>query len=68
MAMLKLLKTIEEEYLFACSWCNKIRIGDGSWEEIENALPGYSANEIQAMTRVSYGICSDCYDQVMPVL
>ena len=62
--MLALKNRMAEVTVYACSWCNKIRLGEGPWQEFDEALPGRSIGDIQAMPQVSHGICRVCYDRV----
>lgn len=48
----------------ACSWCSRIRLADGSWKALDEALPANKISDIQAMSQITHGICEDCYDQV----
>lgn len=41
-----------------CSWCDRIRSEDGTWERIESYL------EKERDTRVTHGMCPDCEGKV----
>ena len=44
----------------SCSWCNKIRTGDGQWAEVEVAVQKLGIFEHQEVPRLSHGACADC--------
>lgn len=42
-----------------CSWCDRIQDEEGQWETIEARL------ERESGTKVSHGLCPDCYQEQM---
>ena len=62
--MVKVLERRRVTPMAACSWCNRIRIADGSWKALDIALPAYTISDIQTMSQITHGICEDCYEQV----
>ncbi|MBR9990577.1 MAG: PAS domain S-box protein [Gemmatimonadetes bacterium] len=59
------LKAAQEEldrlrrFLPMCAWCRRIQNNEGEWESVE----AYLGRE--ARTKVSHGLCSDCYQEQM---
>lgn len=60
--------THPEETLLMCGWCKRINVGDGNWEEVEDAVVRLGLFERQESVQVSHGICQRCYDQVFKKL
>lgn len=48
-----------EELQRACGWCNRLDV-DGTWMEIEDALPRLRLLERASPPTVTHGICEDC--------
>jgi PAS domain S-box-containing protein len=42
-----------------CSWCDRIQDGEGEWESMESYI------ERQADTKVTHGVCPDCFQRQM---
>ena len=53
-----------EEIIVICSWCNKIKIDDGDWQEIEESIKKLSLFEQEVLPQASHGMCDDCYQSV----
>lgn len=50
--------------LRACSWCKRIRTGDGRWLEVEEAVETLGLLRGPALPLISHGICPDCDREV----
>ena len=49
-----------DQLVSVCSWCKRVRCSDGSWREIEQAMPliqPFRGNEVPSIT---HGMCADC--------
>ena len=44
-----------------CCMCNKIRIIDDHWEEIETALATLKLFELVELPKISHGLCMECF-------
>lgn len=49
----------------ACSWCKKIKTGEGLWYEVEDAVPILGLFELVEVPQLSHGMCEKCYEVVM---
>lgn len=49
----------------ACSWCNKLRVGETVWTEPENAIRPLTLFEDNPVPALSHGMCESCYAAVM---
>ncbi len=52
----------------ACSWCNKIKTAENVWKEVEYAVPDLRLFEVDAVPRLSHGMCEDCRKAVIQKL
>jgi hypothetical protein len=50
------------EILPACGWCMRVRLADGSWVEIEEAVSALALFESEVLPQLSHGMCPSCYD------
>ena len=41
-----------------------VRFFTGLWKEVGDVLPRYTITDIQAMSKITHGICNECYDQI----
>ena len=48
-----------------CSWCKRIRAGEGLWYEVEEAVPILGLFEVDKVPQLSHGMCEECYEVVM---
>jgi hypothetical protein len=53
-----------EEFLKICSWCKKIHIPGGGWEEIEAAIEPLDLFGHHSMPRMTHTICDSCYKAI----
>jgi len=53
-----------EEVLMLCSWCNRVKIGEGDWREVEDALEALQLFDEEKMPQLSHGMCNDCYGNI----
>jgi hypothetical protein len=51
--------------IVACSWCNKLRIGENCWQEAEDAIGALALFETDAIPALSHGMCEECYAAIM---
>lgn len=51
-----------------CSWCQRINVGNGDWENIEKAVEQLQLFNAPEMPTISHGICATCYDETMAAL
>jgi len=56
-----------EEFIYACSWCNRIKI-DNSWVEVDIAMGKLEAFQGNVIPQGSHGICEDCYSKITEIL
>jgi len=55
---------LTDNLLIICSWCNKIKTGNGKWEEIEEAVKSLRLLELETLPKISHGMCDSCYQTV----
>ena len=48
------------EWLLICSLCRRILLADGSWREIEEALPSPYAEPVDGLPQLSHDVCPSC--------
>ena len=53
-----------ERVLTVCSWCSKINVTDENWQEVEEAIINPGLFEMDALPRLSHGICFSCYQTI----
>jgi len=53
-----------DEMLTVCSWCNKIKVAEEDWREVENAMPNLSVFQLGAAPQLSHGMCGECYQRI----
>lgn len=49
-----------DQMVTVCSWCKRVRCADGTWLDIEDAMPlvrPFSSNKVPHIT---HGMCADC--------
>ncbi len=54
-----------DDVLIVCSWCNKIEIGNGKWQEVEEAVESLGLFELETVPLISHGMCDSCYQKVL---
>lgn len=50
-----------DEVIIICSWCNKIKVDEGEWQEIEEFQENMGLFDIEILPQPSHGMCDDCY-------
>jgi len=62
--ILLLDKEIERsnDFLTICSWCNKIKVNEEEWVEVEIAIEQLTIFGEKALPKLSHGMCSCCLD------
>lgn len=48
-----------------CAWCRRVRVEEGEWLEVEEALPRLDLFGEDPVPGVSHGICPDCRSRVV---
>lgn len=54
-----------DNFLTACSWCKKIDVRNGNWQEVEDAVSTLSVFLREDSPRISHGMCPSCYQNVI---
>jgi hypothetical protein len=57
----KNISRMEEEVIIVCSWCNKIKVDEDDWQEIEDFLKTSGLFENEILPQPSHGMCDNCY-------
>lgn len=52
------------ETLVICAWCKKVRIENGNWGEVEEAVSRLGLFESMALPDLIHGVCDACLEQV----
>ncbi len=55
-------------YLTMCGWCNRIRVQEETWVEVENAISELGLFGVQVMPGITHGICPRCHDAMVSQL
>lgn len=53
-----------DEVIIICSWCNKIRVDEGDWQEVEELLKSLGLFDLELLPQPSHGMCDDCYEVI----
>lgn len=53
----------QEVFIIICGWCKKIRTGEDTWQEVEDAVPRHGLFGCDSPS-LSHGICPECFAQV----
>ena len=53
-----------DQFLRICSWCKKIWVPTGQWEEIEEAVKSLDLFASDQLPQLTHGICDSCYELV----
>ncbi|MET0754206.1 MAG: hypothetical protein ABWZ66_12570 [Pyrinomonadaceae bacterium] len=53
-----------DEVIIICSWCNKIKVDEGDWQEIEEFQKNLGLFDLEILPQPSHGMCDDCYKVV----
>ena len=54
-----------DRIVVSCSWCNKIRVDETQWEEIEIAADLLRLFERPDVPHISHGMCPECFESVL---
>ncbi len=60
--------TRSDDLIYVCSWCNRIKLDNVTWAEIEEAIGKLGTFEGESLPKLSHGICEDCYTKVTGIL
>lgn len=52
-----------DQLLIMCSWCNKVRVREVAWLEVEDAVKELALFDALHLPRLSHGICDVCVGQ-----
>jgi hypothetical protein len=55
----------DERSLLSCSWCQRIQVGLGVWEEIEDAQQALSITADSALPRLQPSACNSCKQSLL---
>ena len=56
------------EILSMCGWCKRIRVGDNTWLEVEEAVAEMDLFAAPELPRISHITCPSCYEHALAVL
>ncbi len=62
-SLLSDFRDMSGEFLTICSFCKKIRVAGGRWEEIEEAIKLLGLAEAWPLPQLSHGVCEKCFDE-----
>ena len=48
------------DLLAMCAWCQRVRLPDGTWAEIEDAVSSLPMFMGESVPRITHGICESC--------
>lgn len=51
-----------DELVVTCSWCNKIKITENVWHEVEQAAQILKLFDLNPSPQISHGMCEGCYE------
>ncbi len=54
-----------DEFITMCSWCKRIRGDALNWLEVEDAVAEFATFECDSPAKITHGICSSCFEQVV---
>ena len=57
-----------EELIAMCSWCNRIRLADGTWAEVGEGVARLRLFERLSMPAITHGMCAGCLAAIEPEL
>lgn len=49
-----------EEIVVVCGWCARVKVGEGRWVEVEEAVRVLRLFELTALPQLSHGMCPLC--------
>jgi hypothetical protein len=52
------------DFLTICSWCKQVRMPDGRWVEVDEAMHELRLFEQRVLPRLTHGMCPRCADAV----
>ncbi|WP_415910927.1 hypothetical protein [Oleiharenicola sp. Vm1] len=52
------------EFVIICSWCKQVKLGEGRWGEVEDAMRELQLFHRPVMPSLSHGLCPDCARRV----
>lgn len=52
------------EFLTICSWCKQVKLADGRWVEVEEAMHALHLFQQPELPGLSHGMCPACAEQV----
>ncbi len=53
------------EIVTTCSWCQKIKTGEDTWHEVEEAVQILCLFDLDPPPQLSHGMCLTCFDTAM---
>lgn len=62
LALLDLSTERTEEFVTICSWCKRIKTGDITWVNTEEAVEKMALFHKERLPKLSHGVCPVCYE------
>jgi len=53
-----------DDLLIVCGWCKKVKLAEDRWVEVEEAVGVLAFSEMEALPRLSHGICDPCAEAI----
>lgn len=53
-----------EEVVTMCGWCKRVRLDDGTWVEVEQAVQSMRLFTLDPLPGITHGICPECFAEV----
>lgn len=50
-----------EALLIVCSWCDRLKLPDETWVEVEQAVSRLGLFERETPPKLTHGVCEDCF-------
>jgi hypothetical protein len=47
--------------LIVCSWCDRLKLPDETWVEVEQAVSRLGLFERETLPKLTHGVCEDCF-------
>ncbi|MBX3276391.1 MAG: hypothetical protein KF868_00155 [Acidobacteria bacterium] len=51
----------QESLLIVCSWCDRVKLPDETWVEVEQAVSRLGLFERETPPKLTHGVCEDCF-------
>ena len=67
-ALLAAARACNRAFLTICSWCNRIRLTEQEWVEVEDAIMRLALFQVDVLPQITHGICQECYAVVLQTM